>query len=207
MLACGSCRMSFYCSKPCQVQHWPIHKLTCKELRKVKEAKESTVKEISDMADNMPSPSHHNEFKEFAEKAYPALGLLVSTHMTCEQTQNSILYIGTEYPFELIAENIHVLTYSEFEEQTHADFTTMFEKKKAEVELALLNAGRDDAIVALVLLICNTGALRLVPITMKKGFVNPNIPVDALLTMANEGGSEFTKYITTAPGMSSEQAA
>ncbi|KAK3638452.1 Egl nine 1 [Elasticomyces elasticus] len=30
LLKCARCKVPFYCSKPCQVQDWPVHKLICK---------------------------------------------------------------------------------------------------------------------------------------------------------------------------------
>lgn len=36
LLKCGRCRISFYCSKEHQKQHWKKHKLTCREADKTK---------------------------------------------------------------------------------------------------------------------------------------------------------------------------
>jgi hypothetical protein len=34
LLECSGCHRSRYCSKDCQLNHWPIHKVKCKEIRK-----------------------------------------------------------------------------------------------------------------------------------------------------------------------------
>jgi hypothetical protein len=34
LLECSGCHQSRYCSKDCQLTHWPIHKVKCKEIRK-----------------------------------------------------------------------------------------------------------------------------------------------------------------------------
>ncbi len=40
MSECGQCRRASYCSRACQVAHWPAHKSYCKEAREEMKAKE-----------------------------------------------------------------------------------------------------------------------------------------------------------------------
>lgn len=41
-LRCSRCTLVFYCSKNCQLQHWPVHKSSCKSTKDVKDFKKST---------------------------------------------------------------------------------------------------------------------------------------------------------------------
>ncbi|XDV49808.1 hypothetical protein PO909_018989 [Leuciscus waleckii] len=42
LLKCGRCRISFYCSKEHQKQHWKKHKLTCREAEKTQSESSET---------------------------------------------------------------------------------------------------------------------------------------------------------------------
>lgn len=39
-LLCSQCNLSRYCSTQCQREHWPQHKMMCKETKKIVEANE-----------------------------------------------------------------------------------------------------------------------------------------------------------------------
>lgn len=39
LLACGSCRMGFYCSRECQADDWPSHKIICWVLKQTQQTK------------------------------------------------------------------------------------------------------------------------------------------------------------------------
>lgn len=56
LLKCGRCRISFYCSKEHQKQHWKKHKLTCREADKTKTAQKP--------AENQSDPNTITESSE-----------------------------------------------------------------------------------------------------------------------------------------------
>jgi len=38
-MKCGSCKMAYYCSRKCQRDHWPSHKVSCKQLQKIQQGR------------------------------------------------------------------------------------------------------------------------------------------------------------------------
>lgn len=49
LMKCAKCELQYYCSRECQVQHWPEHKALCKEKRGQKEFVNSAVYSVPQM--------------------------------------------------------------------------------------------------------------------------------------------------------------
>ncbi len=95
LLKCGRCRISFYCSKDHQKQHWKKHKLTCREADKTQIVPQTPHQQDKpadpDRTESSTKPQTHNLATDYLVPCMNKHGICVVDNFLSEELGLSIL--------------------------------------------------------------------------------------------------------------------